>query len=1432
MDLASAALNECRRDKRLRRRARALACVCKRIRNDREFRCWNLIPIGRGQGALPIAPRHAFGFAVAPAKGAPSGEMLALIAMERPTAARCGTRMRLRAFEYVIAPITLPPPGSQSHLFSLAVPAMLYSQSVAPITIASGFRVAALAWESGLDQRAAATKSAATASLAAEAVEPVELVQSALPIDLPVPSEASLETTTWSPEPAEPTGRVRRRFRIRAGFDLEVQRKLGQEAVTPEIDWLESNSASGVPIELTMPPGATLSEYEKRLAQATNEVRFLGQIQMPKEQVNMLIQLIAGEFARCENRRDCAFRLARDYRCAVTYALVHVTAQDYSEGKLWAAVAARLGVDIPAARLLAPALESCKKAFSLACCRVDRGQRYVTQMLFQMGIPDSCMPEFIEYVWKRFARHGITDSRSVVTRFREDIKREYFRDRQLAAEYGTIQQSGAHYSLTKPVIDFLMHGGEWAEQWVAITARFLGAPAGLPILLRGRPPQRLMLALEQDSSHRRLLRMPDGTGEGSGAGTGGSLVPAKHCGGIGDSVSASAELSLDIKRSALVVDVGEQRLRGDFGSALEMVLKRTGCSGDGEEVIQRKQLEARRIAGGAMALPAAMDLTTLEGQLRLDVECGGLVLVSCPIPSMLLADPCMVFSSTGRLIKHDVLEGSTVWLLLRSGAEVYPEPAVKMRIPALGVGTHELAWIDLQECRDNTLRIVSGPDERCFGLRPQIVDDEVAICGGDRAAGVFCGRRPVYSGALPRLQLRAAEAGDSPSWSMLQGLKLVVKTLDDGISVEQVLEQGVEESVLCNSTLDLDDLMTRLGISDDRPLKAELIWSDPYGMARQLALARMPYLVADFDEKILVPKTGQVFECEVVSSPGWLLEPDPPATVTERYEETTCIQSPADADVILARMVSGDETLPIAIELPTVRWRLEGSGGDDRGPWRSSAVDCWLEDIQNQTTRALSVVIAAPAVRSLQLEAGEVVASVCIADGDRAVSFDLGRFVEIIRRGGPKASLHLALLDSRSSVVARVHVAIVHTEWVPESPDGFIMEGGERKQIRIAWAGVAPRRRMNATLHAAWAPWAPALKALVEPGSHECAFELGTPALAGPYVIRIVDEDALLWAQAGVSGSHPAAELGAVPVWVSDDLPQVRTLEIRRKGIELHCSGSVHPANVGGNLFGIVMRDRCELEKIPVGFSADGRFEFAVDDLTRDASVIGVCAGGTANVYRFAAVGPCRQALQLLTRSSVAQWLSRSRQAGGGVIISVSGDRFESAKLTSEQSRRVLESLSSETGHVRLSLGTPFYTGRAELQVLSGFESDFQLTLQDMLCRCTDENCQYPREVITQQVWHLNHAPKCKGLDPVPQHIRVHLGVEYDLERLVRQPGARFSASLPYLGVVADSAFRPLDCQPSLADSEGELAEAMVQAYITLCTSLAEHAESEEGFAW
>jgi len=1362
------------------RHARTLQKACKSIRNDPFFEEWHFVIMDRDSPYRGLFQECVLGVVACPGWADRSNERLVLMA-RHVDADELGQSCRPRKIEYAIKTVVLPPPGSLP--IALGGSEDTYPPYTESIRLATAFRERACEWEAELAHRMTAPTLDSSFGMAQQGLSSMYADQ--MPEDY-----LSEKSRTGEPLMVQNT----LEWPQAASQGIPDSAPLRQQVS----DMPEYDSAEMQPIRIDVPEATTITQYETRISEVLKGAQFLGRIEMPEEQLEALLGIIASQLDGVMYPKACARRLAQNYPAAVAYALVQVAAEEYAEGEVWPRIAEHLGgLETAVVNELGISIERCQKRYNLVDCERDSKLRYVTPMLLQGGIPDSCICELIEIVQHNCVRRGIVTHSSVLRWFKDEVRTGHWRERQ--------------YQISEPVLDFLEYGGAWAEKWVVATAIFLSSRSGSSEGISDTTPSRLIRALER-WGRDQVAAASEIVGREWGRGTYPRRLDDSASGGdLRAPMRARVETRLADNRSEIILSIGKHTIEGDFSRPdwLEAIVRNIGGS-----EIRKKTLSATRAPGGVSVDAVLMEIPWEDGPLQLDIEYGEDILQSYPVATLDYDEPWMMFSSSGRLVKEDVLDHANLWLVLPREARILPEHIVGMREPFHDGGVYDIAWLDLQECEEYKLRIEYGDINKDYAVQPELKSEEIRLRGGDAVQGAFIKGHPIYMGSLPHLRFLVEGEHGEQAEGFAQ-LEVAIETLDGQTKLRERLAENLDYLLEDDGWLDLNLLTELLGISAEQDVKVSFIWQDANGMQRSYSVFRICGLIIDFDEKAFVLQKDEIAKAEMILPPGWKFVAGSGVKIAGGFDDV--VELYLDMNLYTTTygwLVRGGLKLPIAIEPPVVAWRFLGNGQTRYRRFGGTTESIWLADIDSGKYEAIDIMTTAPYISSVRLEAGPAHGDYQYFAGDRrVVQLKLGQLAETIRSQSPRANLYAVMNYSDSSETARVHVATVHSEWAPESIEATIAGPENQRKISLNWVGIAPRSRIIAIMRPAWLSGGLRLESTIEPGERECIFE-ASRLCPGPYCIRFLDEEDLLW-----GGSDDASPERLI--WVSDGDPQIREFEFVREGTMLRCSGSAWPESVCDHLTGAVVWNRRNggFETIEIEQLENGRFEFSVYDVKKDASIVGVFSIEHQIPYRFAAVGPHDSAMETVTRASAAHWLDLFERTPCGLPMRIKPSGVLPITVPRVPAKRILKGLAANLNEIEFSVDDPNYPGPIKLIVGNSGE-EFDFSFQRFLCECTDPNCPHPPRVIFQEEWNQRHYPKCKELKTHYKSIRARILIASDFASPVGRIGRGSKAFEPYLRTVADSCFRPLAGETGKLRNPTELSEVLLQSYASMCREL------------
>ncbi len=141
---------------------------------------------------------------------------------------------------------------------------------------------------------------------------------------------------------------------------------------------------------------------------------FLGEIPLSQQDIELLDELVVDVLAR-DPANGTRFLVQKAPTCFALF-LVWQGIRGYDNGDYWSAVRESTGIwDRRYDGKWGEAFLRFSRDIRLAQHDPDGGHRYITPILFQGGIPDSCLPEYFrEIAWRRFVSRGLTKQDDVL----------------------------------------------------------------------------------------------------------------------------------------------------------------------------------------------------------------------------------------------------------------------------------------------------------------------------------------------------------------------------------------------------------------------------------------------------------------------------------------------------------------------------------------------------------------------------------------------------------------------------------------------------------------------------------------------------------------------------------------------------------------------------------------------------------------------------------------------------------------------------------------------------------------------------------------------------------------------------------------------------------------------------------------------------------
>jgi hypothetical protein len=199
----------------------------------------------------------------------------------------------------------------------------------------------------------------------------------------------------------------------------------------------------------------------------------------------------------------------------------------------------------------------------------------------------------------------------------------------------------------------------------------------------------------------------------------------------------------------------------------------------------------------------------------------------------------------------------------------------------------------------------------------------------------------------------------------------------------------------------------------------------------------VPDLGIEFDEPIYMPRqTGQApaVRATVKTSQAATYVPQAPGEITDAEDGIHRLKVDSEINSVsgVLRLPGVEDTwveIPLTVDIPKVRWRLQGLEESEYATWRDTVEEVWLGDWETAEDLFLVVSLPPSAGKFVRLsldDKSQLYRRVEIQDGK--ARFDLLAFEDGLRAGTPVQTFTIALPDS-SCDIESAPLLRVRTRW-------------------------------------------------------------------------------------------------------------------------------------------------------------------------------------------------------------------------------------------------------------------------------------------------------------------------------------------------------------------------------------------------------------------
>lgn len=863
----------------------------------------------------------------------------------------------------------------------------------------------------------------------------------------------------------------------------------------------------------------TLGGWERRLAGLWPSIRMILELDLSAEDSQHLAALIRGQVVARGPTRALSHLCHHSPRALVT-SLTLLGVYGY-RGGYWGPACRAIGIDYSWASTSDwgyAYVQQCRELGLTA--DVSQGDAYVGVILFQGGLPISCLPGFFE-------------SCLLPAVIRPDWSG--MGARELIAEW---LSGPTRRSMTKPVERFLQYGGEVAADLVAglrleATRQQQGAApdqaeeSGLPEYLQTACREWFASGRSDASTANAAGLQP---------------VPAERY--------ASPVLAFAPWGDGVHIVLPEQRVVSERGSsALSWQV-----SADG--VQNTVSVRSLRSGPSSVTTPVTVCLQRPAKSLRVALQAGNLELRSWEYPDVDASRSLLVFDpATGRFVADfERFPGDVWWVLCPPGTRLVPEPAdtpfITELFPPLSRDWDGWSACEVDVSSLTSLAAKGGRRERTFATtrtenraQPHLVGGRLVPDGHDAT--------PLYVGAPPQLYIPVPIG--TPRQSILEQWFLEVRRADGTPGRARVVPsrhlsgdvRWAESAILV--ALDDDKVL------GPRPFGTFAVSCTTTGGRSTFRFRVVPQFDVHGPTQLLVPPPDADPPPVTVA-----VDTDADTTVTLRHAQPHllplkhlraagrsryAIQVPpceSDLHLRLTRVIpQGEVDIDVPVLIPWLRWRLTGIGRHGHAPWAGGCLNCSVDALEQSSRPALVVDLpgvhsAAPVTLCVLDPSGDCLQEIPAqrqARPSRYHVFDLRTARDTLREAVPAdtaVQMHLHVRrqdDDLDLALLRVtRHAVLETLTMSQ----------ESAALTASWSPEIPLRHRELRLWSQTRPWEePVLLTIPDDAQGEARWDWPGQALdSGLYVAELVAADP--WSSDGQVRRPAAAAPHAHLLWHGD----------------------------------------------------------------------------------------------------------------------------------------------------------------------------------------------------------------------------------------------------------------------------------------------------------
>jgi hypothetical protein len=420
--------------------------------------------------------------------------------------------------------------------------------------------------------------------------------------------------------------------------------------------------------------------------------------------------------------------------------------------------------------------------------------------------------------------------------------------------------------------------------------------------------------------------------------------------------------------------------------------------------------------------------------------------------------PYLAFlADSHKFIKDKSLPRSTLIIVTSRELKIQPTECILMEGSSLYGGWKDYIWYEIDAASSENLYLTTDQGSPVSISLQLEVGSTPTLIGGVQSEAITSDERPVFTVAPKFVRIPANNQEDLNLWrvSLLTWVenRLLTAKHYQASELTNIIDNHAWEGWF-DIPLNAEQLLGQapLGCYTLR------IYKPPY-LDWQPSFCIIPELDVSFEQEIYPPQREPIpdVRATIILPESTVFVPDKPAEITSRDGNSWSVHAPASENVITGEfqypLVDGQENkFPIAVTIPKIRWRFQGSGDPQNDLWSDKVKEeLWLGDWMD--AQELYLIAEMPwfftGRVSLAWEGNPVTVEAGIMY-DQKVRFDLKALIDILRAGPPLGTITLSLAGAQTNI-SNIPLFTVRTRWQTENIKCFRYPEGEFIRLNVTW---------------------------------------------------------------------------------------------------------------------------------------------------------------------------------------------------------------------------------------------------------------------------------------------------------------------------------------------------------------------------------------------